>query len=297
MNEYKRICPQCGKEITYTSKYTFETANNANTLCRSCTQLNRFSIERYGDLSKLLEDTYESFYWIGFLLADGTFSDIRLGFGLSIHDKEHFEKFAKFIRYKKNVHIKNVKFNGKNYGFCSLTVQDKTIIPKVIKKFDIKYKKTYNPPSTINKWDRNFILALFTGFVDGDGCIVKKTNRKDAKLGIKTHISWLHILKEFSNILFGKDYTYVNKEGYACLGIEEFPIIRKLKLEMLNLKIPYLKRKWDRIDETYINRTELGKIIRPLIKNDFNNGMSRKQIQEKYNVSNALLTKILVYNK
>ena len=66
---------------------------------------------------------------------------------------------------------------------------------------------------------------------------------------------------------------------------------------MLNLGIPYLERKWDRIDETYINRSEKAKIIRPLIKNDFNNGMTRKEIQEKYCISKALLTKILVYNK
>ena len=32
------------------------------------------------------------------------------------------------------------------------------------------------PPQSINKWNRKLILALFAGFIDGDGSIIKKTN-------------------------------------------------------------------------------------------------------------------------
>ena len=39
MEEYKRICPKCGKEIIYKSKYTMINANKINSLCRSCAQI------------------------------------------------------------------------------------------------------------------------------------------------------------------------------------------------------------------------------------------------------------------
>lgn len=295
--EYKRICPECGKEIIYKSKGAMNNANKINSLCHSCAEFKIYSNKRYGDLSILLNDDYETFYWIGFLLADGSFSDVRLRFGLSEKDKEHVEKFAKFIKYKQDIKIGYTKLKDKQFGFCSLSIQDKIIVPQIINKFDIKQTKTYNPPHSINKWNRKLILALFAGFIDGDGSIIKKTNRKDAKLGIKIHSSWLHILEEFSNIIFNKNYCGINKEGYAYLAIEEFPILRKLKLELLNLHIPLLERKWNNIDENYINKYERGQILRPLIKQDFNNGMLRKDICKKYNVSGGFLTKILKYEK
>lgn len=295
--QYKRICPCCNKELLYKYKSTYNTAIKNNSLCRSCAETKRQNKERYGDLSILLNDTYESFYWIGFLLADGYFGKTnRLGIGLSIHDINHIEKFANYINYKKPIKISTKKLNNKEFKVCGLSIQDKNIIPLLVKKFDILNNKTYNPPKTINKWNRDLILALFAGYIDGDGTIVRKTNRKDAKLGAQVHSSWLHILEEFSNIIFGKNYCGINSRGYAYLAIEEFPIIRKLKLELLKLNIPLLERKWNNIDENYINRSEKGQIIRPLIKEDFNNGITRKEICKKYNVSPALLTKILTYN-
>jgi hypothetical protein len=86
--EYKRICPECGKEIIYKSKGAMNNANKSNSLCHSCTEFKIYSIKRYGDLSVLLNNDYETFYWIGFLLADGSFSDVRLRFGLAEKDKE-----------------------------------------------------------------------------------------------------------------------------------------------------------------------------------------------------------------
>ncbi len=295
--QYKRICPCCNKELLYKYKSTYNTAIKNNSLCRSCAETKRQNKEHYGDLSILLNDTYESFYWIGFLLADGSFNKTnRLTIVLSAHDIIHLEKFAKYIKYKKPIKISNVKINNKEFQKCGLSIQDKNIIPLLVEKFDISINKTYNPPKTINKWNKDLILALFAGFIDGDGSITRKTNRKDAKLHIKNHSSWLYILEEFSNIIFGKNYCGINKDGYAYLAIEEFPVIRKLKLELLKLNIPLLERKWNNIDENYINKLEKGQIIRPLIKEDFNNGITRKEICKKYNVSPALLTKILTYN-
>lgn len=55
-------------------------------------------IFRIGKLENLLSDTLESYYWIGFLLADGTIHGNRLQLELAILDKKHQEKkFAKLL--------------------------------------------------------------------------------------------------------------------------------------------------------------------------------------------------------
>lgn len=295
--QYIRICPCCSKEIEYKYKSTFDNANKINSLCRSCGTYKRANNDRYGDLSVLLNDTNETFYWIGFLLADGSFRNNRLSFGLSIKDKKQVENFAHYIHYKTSITIGFTNFNGKLFEHCALSTQDSRIVPLIKEKFDIKNNKTKNPPKTILKWDRNLLLSLFAGFIDGDGSIIRKTNRKDAKLGIQIHKSWLHILQEFNTLISNKNLCGINDRGYAYLLCEEFPIIRKLKEELLQLNIPLLKRKWDNIDENYINKLEKGKILRPLIKNDFKNGMSRNEICKKYKVSGAFLTKVLKYDK
>ena len=50
--EYKRICPECSKEIIYKSKGAMNNANKINSLCHSCAELKIYSIKRYGDLSE-----------------------------------------------------------------------------------------------------------------------------------------------------------------------------------------------------------------------------------------------------
>lgn len=293
--EYKRICPECGKEIFYKYKSTKDYAEKKNSLCRNCATYKKSSKERQGDLSILLEDNSESFYWIGFLLADGHFDKNRLSITISYKDIDHLKKFGNYIKYTGEYKIRNCFFNDKEFKECSLDIQDSKIIPLINQKFDINTNKTLNPPKTILKWNRKLILSLFAGFIDGDGSIIKKHNRKDASLKIQIHKSWLNILQEF-NTLFDKNFTNINNREYASLNIVDFPYIRKLKKELLKLNLPLLERKWNNIDENYINKIEKGKLIRPLIKQDFKNGLNRKEISIKYNVSYSLLTKILKYD-
>lgn len=49
------------------------------------------------NLHKLLENSVEAFYWIGFLLADGSFSNGKIRF--AIKDIEQLYKFGDFICY------------------------------------------------------------------------------------------------------------------------------------------------------------------------------------------------------
>lgn len=291
---FTRICPSCGKIIHYKYESTRNNAEKNKSLCRNCATYKNGSKERLGDLSVLLNDTPEAFYWIGFIMADGSFQNNRLCIGISAKDILHLQKFANFINFTGLIEKTPVKLGDKIFYSCGLSVQDSRIVPKIKEKFDLKNNKTKNPPKTILKWNKTLLLSMFAGYVDGDGSIIKKTNRKDAKLCIQVHNSWLHILNEFNSIVSDKNFCYINSNGYAVMGIETFPIIRKLKEFLLTLNIPLLERKWDRIDISYINKLEKTQIILEKIQNDYNNGIRRKDICKKYSVSNAFLTKHLI---
>lgn len=122
---------------------------------------------RNSNLEKLLDESYNSLYIIGFILADGHINTkkFRLQITLSNKDFNHLLKISKYL----NITI--IKYDTK----CSLSCQDDTTIPKLIEKYQIKSRKTYEPPNfkkynlTDDQW-----LSLICGFIDGDGCIIKE---------------------------------------------------------------------------------------------------------------------------
>ena len=73
-------------------------------------------------LRKLLEDTSnDKFYWLGFLLADGHFSEKTLSVEIANKDLEHLEKFKKYLGVNINI------FNRKNRECSSLNITDSYI--------------------------------------------------------------------------------------------------------------------------------------------------------------------------
>ena len=70
--EYIRYCPKCGNEKIYKSLDSFR-ANKNSLLCRKCARKEVFSKLYPNKIEKLLDDTPETYYWIGYLLADGHF--------------------------------------------------------------------------------------------------------------------------------------------------------------------------------------------------------------------------------
>ena len=93
---------------------------------------------RNSDVSKLLKDDILSYYWIGFLLADGHIHDNRrLALTLGIKDKDHLLKFSQFIICP-NIYEDLTK--------CWIKAQDIEFIPLISSKFDIKHNKTIYPP-------------------------------------------------------------------------------------------------------------------------------------------------------
>src|SRR6185369_16376505 len=97
------------------------------------------------ELKKLLDNTTESYYWIGFLMADGHFSKTnRLLVNLALKDKNHLEKLGAYI----NVPVVETssKIGDKVYQQVRLAVMDNKVIKNIKQKFGIASNKTTNPP-------------------------------------------------------------------------------------------------------------------------------------------------------
>lgn len=197
------------------------------------------------DLSWMIEDSLETFYWIGFILADGHIGNDSLN--ISICDKLHLEKLGKLCNVNISIRKKNNKKWSKTFSiFC----RHKRIIEIFRKRFDINNNKTYNPPDT-NKWNfkEDQLLALFIGFIDGDGHI-KFNSTKNINITIGCHSSWYYVLDFFSSILIKNNFNIKKvsfcKKGYVHCRFSTKPILFLANF-IKNNNLPVLERKWKNI--------------------------------------------------
>jgi hypothetical protein len=235
------------------------------------------------DMSPLLSDTYQAYYWIGFILADGHITPgNRLQITLSIKDYDHLLSFSQFI--KTNIKLTN------NKQSCYISCQDKYYIPKLRDKFQISNLKTYGPPRNLVIDSDKLFLSLFCGFVDGDGRITNQYKRKDCFLSIHIHSSWENIVNGFMsriNKIFDTDSPLgeVKNDGYYLLNISNSAILSKLKKFTIENSLPVLQRKWSNIDENFISRQITARENRETISKLLNSEMSIKQIADTMNLT------------
>lgn len=261
------------------------------------------AVQIESDVSKLLDESNETYYWIGFLMADGYISHDtnRISLALQVGDVEHVRKFANYIKREK-INFSSCNSvspsTGKLYVKKSYIVSamDKFYIPQIIEKYDFKPRKTYNPPnlSYLNK-DFNQFASFLIGFIDGDGSIVKNKNRlkKETKLcsiKIGCHLSWEKNLQFFSDKLrnFLKcdriKSTISKKDGCSYI-VFSTKCINFLKLKTIELKLPILNRKWDKVNENYITRDEQIDINKGKIVNLLNGEYTINEIANKIGYS------------
>jgi hypothetical protein len=208
-------------------------------------------------LKKLLDESNEAFYWVGFILADGWISN-NTGLGIETKDEIVLMQFIEFLeseyplRYKqrnqKDYRRNNFKFN----------VRDGINVTLLKEKFDIKNNKTYNPPDMKQyfKFTDDQIFSLLCGFIDGDGNIRKIANG-GYQLTLENHNSWKPFHHFFEDFLFSRlsyeksKETYVrsNCRGYSLITVSKRQMIYDLYKKALSLNIPLLKRKWKVLDD------------------------------------------------
>lgn len=187
---------------------------------------------RIGTINPLFDDSPVSRYWIGFLLADGHFSKKGIKVCLSIKDVNHIIKLAQFL----NCNVS--KYNER----CQIGVEDKHRIEILKDKYNIKTRKTYNPPdfSKLNLTDEErYDIAI--GYIDGDGHIQKRNNA----IVIKNHINWKPVHEWFQTFLIPNSClvkTTSENKSLIYIGVDNFIILRKV-IDKFNL--PVMKRKWN----------------------------------------------------
>jgi len=246
--------------------------------------------KRSGKIKNLLKETLEAYYWIGFILADGSINHQtkRLKILLSNKDIQSIYQLANFLD------IENQHNNV-------ISIQDKEYIPKLIKKFDFKQNKTKNPPKKSFKLDSK-LMSLYCGFIDGDGCIKKQYKRTDTILTIKLHKTWLKFLRQIEINLYKyfkiKQYnniirTKVNNAGYASLHISDSRLLKKLKLFVIKNKLPVMNRKWAVINETHINKYEIACNRRKQVKSLFKRKYSYNEISKILNLKYSCVYAII----
>jgi len=248
---------------------------------------------RDSDMYILIKDELESFYWIGFILADGAIlNGERIKIILSAKDINHLEKFKNYIKgLKVTIYEK----------MCSVSLQNKEICPKICEKFEIRPKKTYNPPNfNLYLFNKELIFSLIIGIIDGDGNISRVYKREDSNLRIHLHKSWLNNLIFIENFLYDyfsinkeKNYSKVGNDGYSNLTISNNIILKKIKKECIRLNLPIMKRKWDNIDEDRLTRGEKKLILKDEISNLKKEGLKNSDIIKKLKISKKTFYKYI----
>ena len=224
------------------------------------------------DLSRLLSDELESFYWMGFVLADGwvTTNDYNgrtlnvFGVMLSEEDGEHLRRLGDYIGVGVLHYERDTNFL-KGAKSCLLKVQDSVNVPKLKEKFDIHNSKTLHPPSWRSYcFSDDQLMALFIGYVDGDGSINRRIGSDRLHLSIQTKAEWfqniefmLEALQRLTGVLVSSKPN-VNCRGHLHLSLCKNSMIGKMKKFALDNKLPIMSRKWDMVTEDLLTERKNG---------------------------------------
>lgn len=240
------MCKCETKSIPIKIKTNINVTKNKNKIIYVPQEL-RVDTKKY-KLTKLLDESLQSYYILGFLFADGHFGDdYRIKLKLKKSDKIIIDKIAQYLEIENSIYEEK-----RSYG---ISCMDKYTSLVLKEKYDIKSNKTYIP-CKINNIKGDKFMSFLIGFIDGDGCICNRSDTGAAHIKIKLHKSWEDNL------------NYMSKELYENCGILKFPkaidvkqgeniytsvtfgnakVVKKLKEFIINNNIFCLDRKWNKI--------------------------------------------------
>ena len=179
-------CVKCGYEFeAYLNNVTYE-----NFHCQNCSKVD----DKQYKMIKLLDDSLQSYYILGFLFADGHFSSNgRINLMLQQSDKNIIDKIVQYLEIQDSTSMEK-----RAYGFHCMDTYTYTILKDT---YNICSNKTENPCDLSSLNNDNF-LAFLIGFIDGDGHIGFRSDTKAPKITIKLHQSWENNLNLMSKMLY-----------------------------------------------------------------------------------------------
>lgn len=226
--------------------------------------------------TKLMNDSSEAYYWLGFIMADGHFNiNKQLQINLAEKDLNHLKRFAEFVEYTSNLKKP------------SISIDYTKINNWLVDTFDISNNKTYNP-CDLSKLKGDRLFSLCIGFIDGDGCISTNGN-----LTIKCHKSWLDNINKMVSFLTNGDYNEgrIDAEGLALVQLNKTEHMKVIKQKAIGLKLPMLERKWSRVKETKLSKKERSVKNMNECRELFNKGLSVKEVIEITKLSKSQVYK------
>jgi len=123
-------------------------------------------------------------------------------------------------------------------------------IPKFMEKYDIHYRKTYNPVNFENykQYDKLLLWSLLIGIIDGDGHIANNGSSGAFVITITAHKSWEQFYKDIFEWLDIPEHIkeYSSKTTLA-IRIYRKDIIQHMCNIIIDNNLFYLKRKWQQI--------------------------------------------------
>lgn len=206
------------------------------------------------------ENTEESFYWAGFIAADGCVYDLKAKYGtykkfqinLSAKDVDHLEKLGKYIN--SNVRRFSSPKGDKIHYKCGLQKQNADLI-RSLDRFNIVCRKSFNYifPEFIK--DHELCNHFIRGYLDGDGCW-HKNKVGQHELTVCGTEPFLNSLKEIFDNIIGREtknkpslhngqYRLIYAGNVQCFNLAKF---------IYNNSSVFLERKKEITDGIVIRR-------------------------------------------
>lgn len=294
----KKIYPSASKKDVISYFYPRKWVNIVSQAKKLNIKRNTKGMDKIiGDVTPLLNESNLSAYWLGFLLADGYFSqNNRMSLSLAAIDKEHVIKFAKFVKSKASL----AKTGPKSQDQYKVSIMDNYNVLKIKQKYDISHNKTHIPPKLeiFENMSDNFFLSFLIGFIDGDGAIAHRNITPVKLLQIKVHASWLPVLNLFVTRLSEISKVQIplgklNNKGYARIMLSNNIHLKFLKNKGIEFNLPVLGRKWDKIDLNYISKAERPWLLKDQMIELHKNGWSIYKISKKLNTCHSTVIKYI----
>jgi len=191
-----------------------------------------------------------SIYWIGYLAGDGCVTNNKFNNSIELvsKDKEHLNKFKKFLNYNGKIY-KNKSNNYIIYIYSKKLVND-------LKKFNIIPNKTNQ--FYMNNIPEKFERYFWRGFFDADGHITQDKNI--VKIGI---CGTLKLCNQFKNFI-NKEFLITGKRdkkitiNSQCKQLYELCytgfVAKQILYYFYNKSKIYLKRKYQKAME-FLNKS------------------------------------------
>lgn len=237
---------------------------------------------RNGDINILFNKSFDSFYWLGFILADGCINeDGTLKVDLAIKDAEHVIKLATYLNTKYYFYPKYRGGKDGATGICRVKIKDIILGVKLRDYLGIEGIKTYTPFSLDFIKNKYQMMAFLAGFIDGDGTIYQ-----NGSASIVGHFNYFKFFENLgSNLINYKiitNFTVKISKNTSVIHFHRKNDIQSLKEQLVKMKLPLLSRKW--------NRTSYKKEINILLSNK-----SAIKTMRKRKISNTNICKALNY--